>query len=280
LPILVCLCLTFVPHHLHAQNNADGHNPVGNSNSLYSTLLSDFNHVSTAPFHPTKNEMIGLSVLTVMTAALINRYDDHIRDAFATTSSFRDNGAVYVAQKVAWLGSGYDRLSPAVVLGGLGTGLLMGGVLARDPHLVLTARLVIESIALAGGLTVAGKALIGRSRPFTDNGAQDFHFFQFSRDRALYSFPSGHTSTITAAMTVIAQQYNSWWVKIPAYTLCASVALERIRDDQHWTSDVIVAGALGYWIGRTLAGRYQHAEHISGLQPYWTPKGIGVCYRF
>ncbi len=91
--------------------------------------------------------------------------------------------------------------------------------------------------------------------------------------------PSGHTSGIFSMMTVIAKQYGQWWIKIPAYTLGLSVALQRIDADQHWTSDVIIGGALGYWIGNTLVNRHKKSQACS-FSPYVSPNRVGVIINF
>ena len=56
-------------------------------------------------------------------------------------------------------------------------------------------------------------------------------------------------------MTVLAKRYDRWWIKFPAYTVAVSVGLQRIDSRNHWGADVVVGGAIGYWVGSTLVNK-------------------------
>jgi len=139
---------------------------------------------------------------------------------------------------------------------------------------------MVESLIITKAITSLSKGLFGRSHPYTGNAPYDFNLFKFSTKHEFLSIPSGHTSGIFSIMTVIAKQYDQWLIKIPAYTLSVSVALQRIDDQQRWTSDVIVGGALGFWVGSTLVNKYQKKSHTIAFNAYFSTNRIGVALNF
>ena len=61
------------------------------------------------------------------------------------------------------------------------------------------------------------------------------------------SFPSGHTSSAFATATSLTYAYG-WWAAIPSYTLATAIAIARVNENVHWTSDVVTGAFLGiYW---------------------------------
>jgi len=115
-----------------------------------------------------------------------------------------------------------------------------------------TSYLVSESFIFSLIISVPIKLILGRSRPYMNKGSKDFNFLAFSQDKGLRSMPSIHTSSAFAIITVIAKQYDYWWVKLPSYLFLSSVAIQRIYDREHWASDVIIGGLFGYTIANIL----------------------------
>ena len=93
---------------------------------------------------------------------------------------------------------------------------------------------------------------MGRSRPSTGHG--DSHFRPFGGS---YSFPSGHTTQAFAVATVIAEHYDSPWVKVASYGLASAVGFARINNNSHWMSDVVAGAAIGFFVGETVV----HLNH-------------------
>ena len=74
-----------------------------------------------------------------------------------------------------------------------------------------------------------------------------FGFFPFHGGPGYASFPSGHTATICAVMTVFWICYPRWR---PLYALAmAGVAIGLVGADFHFLSDVIAGGFLGLSVG-------------------------------
>jgi len=154
--------------------------------------------------------------------------------------------------------------SPIVTMGGENitvaslSGLIyLSGLAFNNEKAEQTGIIGIEALAHAGLIVTAGKFITGRQRPGYDHGIDDWHWFpasfrQFGSDpQPKYdAFPSGHTIAAWALATVIAKQYKDCViVPIIAYTIATGVGLSRIMLDEHWLSDVIIGGALGYAIG-------------------------------
>jgi membrane-associated phospholipid phosphatase len=91
--------------------------------------------------------------------------------------------------------------------------------------------------------------------------------------------PSGHVSSAFSIMTVLARQYDSWWIEIPAYAVGVAVAFQRMESRSHWGADVIVGGGIGYWVGSTLVSRYKQPSR-SSISPYFGENRIGLIVEF
>lgn len=62
-----------------------------------------------------------------------------------------------------------------------------------------------------------------------------------------YSMPSGHTSSMFAYAGVLAGSYG-WKAGVPAYLAATLTGISRIKEDDHWFSDVVAGMFLGtYW---------------------------------
>jgi membrane-associated phospholipid phosphatase len=107
-------------------------------------------------------------------------------------------------------------------LGALGRGLQTGNYL--EPF-----RYWAFSNVTTVGLTYALKYGFGRERP---NG------------RNRHSFPSGHSSAAFATATMLHMWYGPA-TGIPAYAMAALTAFQRMDDNQHWLSDVIMGTTIG-----------------------------------
>ncbi len=105
-----------------------------------------------------------------------------------------------------------------------------------------------ESVIYAGAVTVTLKSLIGRSRPYNNKGHTSFKPFNLNNDNL--SFPSGHATLAFAFSTVMAHQVDNIFWKTGWFTAAGLVCYARMYHDQHWISDVIMGGAIGYFTGR------------------------------
>ena len=121
---------------------------------------------------------------------------------------------------------------------------------------------------------------MGRSRPYTGAGTTEFEPFKFRSTTDSRSFPSGHTTSAFAMMTVLAKQYDHLWIKIPAYTIAVSVAMQRIESRNHWGADIVVGGVIGYSVGNALVNRYRQPSKSWSASPYIFGNRVGVIVGF
>lgn len=130
----------------------------------------------------------------------------------------------------------------ALALTAYGYGTLAGNNEVHDVSLSL-----LEALTVNGLLTEGLKLIVNNHSP---NGESQ-------------AWPSGHTSSAMTVATVLNEYYGPW-VGIPLYGLTALVAYQRMDTGEHWASDVVFGAALGYVVGKTVAGR--HKPEIFGMQ--------------
>ncbi len=241
--------------------------------SLTSTVLSDMWQVASAPVRLSTGEVLRLGTFTALNLGLIYGVDGETDEEFAIKGH---QALLQPAKALARVGDVYNHIGTRRAFLGLTSAALLGGVIFKDSKLLTTGRLMIESSVITGLITYWSKGFFGRSRPYTNRGATDFNLLKFSGEHQYRALPSGHTSSIFALMTVIAKQYPQWWIKYPAYTLAVSVALQRIHARQHWTSDVVVGGAIGYWVSSQLMNHSKHHSHQSHLLLYFSGQSMGM----
>ena len=202
--------------------------------------------------------------------------DQNIDDDFIE----RDDLYVKPGIGLAKIGDVYDRISSKYVLAGLSASMLTGGLIFKDKKLLETTRLLVESYLISGAIAQLGKRVFGRARPYTGEGPSKFEPFKFRGARDRRSFPSGHATSAFSMMTVLAKQYDQWWIKIPAYTVAISVAMQRMDSRNHWGADVIVGGAIGYSVGSALVNRYKQQSNRVSMNPYIFGNRVGIMFIF
>lgn len=176
------------------------------------------------------------------TAILAYAYDDVIRDAFQRNrTQGLDNASKYFFGP---LGSGYITIP-------LTAGFYVYGLIAHDQRAVRAGLTGIKAIVITGVLTYAIKYATQRHRPYEDNPANPRIWEGPFGSWSSTSFPSGHSSLVFAAAAVFASEYkDKIWVPILSYSLASLAAASRVYEDKHWSSDVIIGSALGFFIGK------------------------------
>jgi membrane-associated phospholipid phosphatase len=275
---VIVLCLTKLSW------QTDGHTQVLQSpqhpsprKSFTATVSGDVAHVFSSPFCLQPKDGFKLLAFTAGTIVFVSWLDGRIDASFIA----RDDFYVIPAKELAKFGEGYGQISIEYVLMGLPLSMLAGGLILDDKKLLETTRLMLESFVIAGAITQLGKTVFGRARPYTGEAPTEFEWPELGLTSETRSFPSGHTATAFSIMTVLAKQYNHWWIKIPAYTVAVSVALQRIESRNHWGADVVAGGALGYWIGNALVTRYkkQPSRNLS-VNPSISTNQVGLSVEF
>jgi membrane-associated phospholipid phosphatase len=134
-----------------------------------------------------------------------------------------------------------------------------GGELFKDSRLKTVALDGASASIIASGLILQPlKYGIGRSRPGANAGAYDFHPLS-GRD----SFPSGHSTEAFVLATVIAEHYDSIWIKAASYTVASVVGWARLNNNEHWASDVLAGAALGTFVAHAVVHYNLRQRNIS-----------------
>jgi hypothetical protein len=130
-----------------------------------------------------------------------------------------------------------------------GTALLAGNI-RHDEHLRETGALAMTAMADTQLLTSFLKFGTNRVRPQTKGlSSESGEFWPGGQHFSADSFPSGHTANAFAVAHVIADEYPGWKVKLAVYGLAAATGFERVQGREHFPSDVLVGGAIGYFVG-------------------------------
>ena len=101
----------------------------------------------------------------------------------------------------------------------------------------------VMATGIALDVNFLGKLAIGRSRPSEELGSTSFN--GFTNQSAQSGFASNHVTAAFALVTPFAQRYQQPWL----YGLAATSALGRIQNREHFLSDTLAGGLLGYAIG-------------------------------
>jgi membrane-associated phospholipid phosphatase len=127
----------------------------------------------------------------------------------------------------------------------------------------------LESIAGAAALSIGTKRIVGRARPNEELGP-----WTRTADKSNASFPSNHSAVAFAAVTPFAQEYDAPWL----YGLAAVTSVGRAASRQHWVSDVVGGGVIGYAVGSWL-WKAQRSDSKSQFAITPGPKEVSMAWR-
>ena len=183
-------------------------------------------------------------------------FDDVVRDVFCGVSNeSRERADLF--SDLMWYGA---QGFPVVI-----DGLLVAWLADGFNHEVawqITA-MNYEAYAVAGILTSASHALVGRERPSGFSCEEDAAYDALCGSRALYaSFLSGHTSMAFAGagLTCAHHQHlplfggNAWDAAACGLTtvMATATSILRVLADRHYVTDVALSAAIGFAAGYLL----------------------------
>ncbi len=152
----------------------------------------------------------------------------------------------------------YREVSDAGVatLVGAGAGLYLFSYPTHNVHWRETGFLAGEA-ALNSLISVeALKYSLQRERP--NQGSGNGQFFNSGT-----SFPSEHAAAAWSIAGVIAHEYSGTLPRLFAYGMASAVSFSRVRSREHFPSDVLIGGVLGYLISQNVYRR-RHDPEIGG----------------
>jgi membrane-associated phospholipid phosphatase len=141
------------------------------------------------------------------------------------------------------------------LIGAAGASYLWGHFTHND-HLGETGFLAGQAAFESAAVTYLLKTMTQRPRPLVGNGKGTFY-------QGGTSFPSEHSAIAWSIASVVAHEYPGTWTKIAAYGLASTVTLTRVTDKQHFSSDVVVGSALGWYLARQIY-RAHHDPEVGG----------------
>ena len=118
----------------------------------------------------------------------------------------------------------------------------------KDDLNIQRSWVMMRALAVTGATTLMLKGIVNNHTP---NG----------KDLA---WPSGHTASSFCVASVLDEFYGPK-VGIPAYLLAGFVGYRMMDSGDHWASDVLFGGVLGYVVGHAIAGEHKKFE-IAGFK--------------
>jgi membrane-associated phospholipid phosphatase len=156
------------------------------------------------------------------------------------------------------------------------------GLFSGDNWIRVTGRMLLESLAFAGSLGTAVKFITGRERPYISESQWNFKWFQ-TKDESL-SFPSGHAIVAFSVSTVLAERIDNNFVRAGLYGFAGLAAIARVVNNQHWLSDVVTGGLLGFCSGYFVVHEEQQREQGikggSSFTIYPSFNGLNAVWKF
>jgi membrane-associated phospholipid phosphatase len=230
---------------------------------LWSSVKQEF----TKPFHTTRKEWLrfglfagGVAVLTTVDEP-IQKWALQLRN---------NNPAVASVGRYITNAGGTNEVLTLTVIGAY-------GFISKNTKIKTTTLLASQAYITSALAESSLKFLFGRTRPsfYDPNEEAEPKFLgpfgNTSRDflggRSNSSFPSGHATAAFAAATVFAMEYkNTKWVPVLSYSAASLIALSRITENKHWTTDILVGSVLGYFSGRHIVDNYHRYAKLKAPQ--------------
>jgi hypothetical protein len=190
--------------------------------------LQDQKEIWTAPFHRQNIKWDALFLAGTGTLIAVDEQVLHaLPNAQVSTSSNVSNALI---------------ASEGAALGGI---FFIGGLHGGDSHAKETGFIGMEALANTFLVYAPLQLIAGRQRPNEGSGEGNF----FVNHSLNTSFPGGHTMFAFTMATVIAHEYPRWWVQLLSYGAAGAITGARMTAKDHFPSDLLVGGALGYLIG-------------------------------
>ncbi len=207
-----------------------------------------------SPLHYSLAQWLTVAGVFTLTASA-HFFDDPVRSVARATQTT-------TLTRIFAIGEFYGN---PIGAGALGGGLYLVGLSSGNTSTRLTGRAVLESVLYASLLTQVLKMSIGRSRPYQNSGARDFH--GFSLTNAQWSFPSGHTTIAFATSASLSVRLKRPLATVGLFTLAMLTIGQRLYDDQHWLSDTLFGAAIGTSIGLAVGNLVNEEERQGGGLP-------------
>ncbi len=247
------------------QTDSTDNSSAGVIRSDGSKILSDAAAIFGAPLRFDKTDWVMTAAVVGGTVLLFTVDEPGRRLALRNNTQFGEN--------LSRIGKEYGREIYGLSAAG---GLYVGGLVFKHEGVRTTGLMLFESVAMAGIVNMALKTIIGRRRPYTEEGAFSFRGMQFSLDNT--SLPSGHSTVAFSVSSVLANRIDNVYASVGLYSLATLTALSRVYNDYHWISDTFLGAAIGTSVGLYVS-RDRNDQSHAGLLVIPFGNGIRIEYR-
>ena len=209
-------------------------------------ILADQRRIWTSPFHTSKSDAKWWLIFGGATAGLIVA-DRHIERQLPNTSA-----QIHLGQDFSHIGAAYTLVP-------LGAIAYFAGTKAGSDHFREVGLLTFESLIDTTIVELVLKGVTHRARPLESDGKGRFWDSKASWYNS--SFPSGHTINTMAIASIFAHEYHhTRWPVYAAYAFAGIVTGARLAGRNHFPSDVVAGGAMGWFIGDYVYGKRHNTE--------------------
>jgi hypothetical protein len=158
-----------------------------------------------------------------------------------------------------------------------GTGIMASGMFGESLNQPASLAFQAGLLAFAGDEVL--KFSVGRARPNMNLG--DVNYQPGTTKAFNSSFASAHTAIAFAALTPYAQAYDMPWL----YGLGVLTGMARIQQRQHWFSDTVAGGAMGYAVATALTYQRERLARYGEAKPgeptfMVSPNRVDVAWAF
>ena len=236
-------------------------NPIKDVPYVVETFTRDAFHIYTFPLHMSARDASVLAGAVAVTG-LLYAFDEEILDM-----AHRNEDSDLL--RPLWQTG--DFFEPVGHMGNTNIWYLGGaalGYVTRQDKLTLICAQILESHYIAGMGKNAIQYFVRRPRPFQDFGPREFGVENAT------SFPSGHSSNIFQLAPILSHHVNRRAFTVLAYTVSTSVALQRIRSDMHWTSDVFLSAFYGWSVAKGVLRLHEGRRLV--VEPHVSALGVGL----
>jgi len=169
----------------------------------------------------------------------------------------QDPNLIQLAQVITKFG-----YAPYYLIGLTGLFLISYFVFKKTQH-ANRALFLLLAIAVSGLACDLLKIIFGRARPIQllQNDLFGFHFLQMKAN--MWSFPSGHASTITALMLALCVLFPRLRYQLIFITYMLLVSFSRVTLSAHYLSDIVASMVLGAITVLFLWQHFQKHERLS-----------------
>ena len=217
-------------------------------------IAKDQSAIWTSPLHLHSKDAGWLIPSGAVSAALI------ATDARTAGALDNNSARLNFSRNLSRFGSGY-------AVGGTAAAFYLIGKTTKNRRAAETGILAAEALIDATIVTQTLKFATQRPRPLAKDGRGRF----FTGGN---SFPSGHSSSIWSLAAVIDGEYGKKrpLVRYGVYGLAAAVSVSRFTGRNHFLSDILVGGAIGWGIGHFVYLKHHDANLDTLDEPRKTTK--------